>query len=171
MRLTAFSETEFSKPPILKAKKNKEEANLKVRIELSPEVDQPYAVIYAKEMNAEIEHVVALLQENKTPIIGQKDDRLNVLKAQEVYMVRIEQGKTIIYGKTDHFSSKKRLYELKDQLGDRFMQVSKAALINLDFLDHVDSGFAGAFFITLKNGLQEYVSRTYLPEFKRYLGL
>lgn len=144
---------------------------MKVRIEISPDVRSPYAVIYTKEMSKEVEHVVSLLREKDTPIIGQHDERLNVLKAEEIYMVRIENSKTVLYGQKLHFTSKKRLYELKEQLGSKFMQISKAVLINLAYLDHVEPGFGGALFITLKNGLKEYVSRTYLPDFKHYLGL
>ena len=51
------------------------------------------------------------------------------------------------------------------------MQTSKSCLVNLKVLDSVESSFGGALMLKLKNGLTDYVSRTYLPAFKQYLGL
>lgn len=51
------------------------------------------------------------------------------------------------------------------------MMISKSALVNLDHLDHVEAEFGGLMRLTLKNGKSEYVSKHYLPEFKKYLGL
>ena len=69
------------------------------------------------------------------------------------------------------FVSKKRLYELSSQLGKQFMQISKTTLINLSYMDSIEPGFSGTLLLKLKNGCKDYVSRKYLPEFKKYLGI
>jgi DNA-binding LytR/AlgR family response regulator len=51
------------------------------------------------------------------------------------------------------------------------MQISKSTLINLSCMDCIEPGFSGTLLLKLKNGSKDYVSRTYLPEFKKYLGL
>lgn len=38
-------------------------------------------------------------------------------------------------------------------------------------IQRVESSFSGTLLLKLKNGCKENVSRTYLPEFKKYLGL
>jgi DNA-binding LytR/AlgR family response regulator len=86
-------------------------------------------------------------------------------------MVRVEDGDTIIYGEKRKYRSRKRLYEISRQLGKQFMQISKSTLINLSYMDSIESGFSGTLLLKMKNGCKDYVSRTYLPEFKRYLGL
>lgn len=35
----------------------------------------------------------------------------------------------------------------------------------------VEASFNGTMFLRLEHGLSDYISRKYLPEFKRYLGL
>lgn len=40
-------------------------------------------------------------------------------------MERVEGGETRIYTRQDSFSSRKRLYELLDQLGDGFLQIPR----------------------------------------------
>ena len=86
-------------------------------------------------------------------------------------MVRVENGDTVIYGKDRSYRSRKRLYELEQQLGKQFMQISKSTLVNLSYMDSVESGFSGTLLLKLKNGCKDYVSRRYLPQFKKYLGL
>ena len=75
------------------------------------------------------------------------------------------------YGEKQKYRSRKRLYEIGQQLGKQFMQISKSTLINLSYMDSIEPGFSGTLLLKLKNGCKDYVSRTYLPEFKKYLGL
>ena len=51
------------------------------------------------------------------------------------------------------------------------MQISKACVVNLSFAESVEAGFGGSLLLKMKNGLSEYVSRTYLPGLKNYLGI
>ena len=39
------------------------------------------------------------------------------------------------------------------------------------YMDSIEGGFSGTLLLTLKNGCKDYVSRKYLPGFKKYLGL
>ena len=75
------------------------------------------------------------------------------------------------YGEKQNYRSRKRLYEIGQQLGKQFMQISKSTLINLSYMDSIEPGFSGTLLLKLKNECKDYVSRTYLPEFKKYLGL
>ena len=93
------------------------------------------------------------------------------LQLKEIYMVRVENKDTIIYGKEHRYRSRKRLYEMQQQLGTGFMQISKSTLVNLSYMSNVEAGFSGTLLLKLKNGCKDYVSRKYLPEFKKYLGL
>ena len=109
---------------------------------------------------------------NETPITAlQNEDNLVILQPDEIYMVRVEGGDTIIFGESRKYRSRKRLYELEQQLGQQFMQISKSTLINLSYMDSIQAGFNGTLLLKLKNGCKDYVSRKYLPEFKKYLGL
>ena len=145
---------------------------MKVKLELSDEYTTPYAVIYADKVTDQIQQMMDILDADITPVIAfLNEDTVVILKSEEIYKVCIEGGDTIIYGKTQKYRSRKRLYELEQQLGKRFMQISKSTLVNLDYIDSVESGFNCTLLLKLKNGSKDYVSRTYLPKFKKYLGL
>ncbi len=83
----------------------------------------------------------------------------------------MEGGETVIYTETEKHFSRKRLYEILEQLGGGFMQISKQTVIRLSCIKSVEAGFSGTLLLKLKNGASDYVSRKYLPEFKKYLGI
>ncbi|SFB35158.1 LytTr DNA-binding domain-containing protein [Acetitomaculum ruminis DSM 5522] len=145
---------------------------MKVSVDISAEFKEPYAVIHTDKITEEIQKMLDIFSTNESPLTAFKNEEdLVVLKANEIYMVRVENGETIIYGEKQRYRSKKRLYELGMQLGKQFMQISKSTLINLSYMDSIEPGFSGTLLLKLKNGCKDYVSRTYLPEFKKYLGL
>lgn len=145
---------------------------MKVSVDISPEYKEPYAVIYTDQMTDEIRRMIEILGANETPITAlQNEEDLVVLQPKEIFMVRVENGDTVIYSEKNRYRSRKRLYELGQQLGKQFMQISKTTLINLSYMDCIEPGFSGTLLLKLKNGSKDYVSRKYLPDFKKYLGL
>lgn len=145
---------------------------MKVNIDISPEYKEPFAVIHTDKVTDEIQRMIDIFSSSETPVTAlMNEEDIVVLQPGEIYMVRVEDGDTIIYGQKLRFRSRKRLYELSGQLGRQFMQISKTTLINLSYMDSIEPGFSGTLLLKLKNGCKDYVSRKYLPEFKKYLGI
>lgn len=145
---------------------------MKVKVDISAEYKEPYAVIYTNKVTEDIQRMIDVFSTGETPVVAMRNEEdLIVLQPVNIYMVRVEDGDTIIYGEKQKYRSRKRLYELGQQLGKQFMQISKSTLINLSYMDSIEPGFSGTLLLKLKNGSSDYVSRTYLPEFKKYLGL
>ena len=146
--------------------------SMKVSVDVSAEYKEPFAVIHTDRVTQEIQQMIDILGAGDSPITALfNEEELVILKPMEIYMVRVESTETIIYGEKKKYRSRKRLYELASQLGKGFMQISKSTLVNLSYLDSIEPGFSGTMLLKLKNGNKDYVSRTYLPAFKKYLGL
>jgi len=145
---------------------------MKVSVDISPEYKEPYAVIHTDKVTEEIQRMIDIFSVSEAPITAlQNEEDIIILQPGEIYMVRVEDGDTVIYGEKNKFRSKKRLYELGAQLGSQFMQISKTTLVNLSYMDSIEPGFSGTLLLKLRNGSSDYVSRKYLPAFKKYLGL
>lgn len=146
---------------------------MKVNIDISPDYDEPYVVIYTNQVTDEIQRIADIFSGSSITMITatKNEEDLIVLRPDEIYMVRIENGETVIYGKEQKYYSRKRLYELQQQLGRQFMQISKSTLVNLSYMESIEPGFSGTLLLKLKNGCKDYVSRKYLSMFKKYLGL
>lgn len=145
---------------------------MKISVDISPEHTEPYAVIYTSQMTDEIQRLIEVFGNSESPITALRNEKdLIILQPKDIFMVRVENGDTIIYGEERKYRSRKRLYELGQQLGKQFMQISKSTLVNLSYMDSIEPGFSGTLLLKMRNGCKDYVSRTYLPEFKKYLGL
>ena len=144
---------------------------MKVDIEISSEVQQPYAIIYTAEVTKEIQDAVIALENNYHVITASDHDKIVILNPDEIYMARVENEQVVLYGEKRQFLSNKRLYQIAAQLGRDLIQISRFTIVNLRFIDSVRPSFNGLMHISLKNGETDYISRKYLPGFKEYLGL
>ncbi|WP_317313020.1 LytTR family DNA-binding domain-containing protein [Absicoccus porci] len=139
-----------------------------IKIENCPE---PYAIIYTPEINKEVQRILSYMQQNTQTLIGQKEDRQYVLFINEIVFVQVKEEKTYVYTMNQMYRSKKRLYELKQILGHDFVQISKSSIVRMQACESVEVDFGGALVLHVKNGLKTYVSRHYLKEFKKQIGL
>ena len=144
---------------------------MRVEIKVSGDIKEPYAVIFTGNVTEEIRQAAASLEKRETVVTAKNGERIIVLSPEEVCMARVEAAQTVLYCGRNKYNSKKRLYELKELLGKGFMQISKSTVVNLRELDSVEPSFNGMMVLHLKNGCRDYISRKYLPEFKKYLGL
>ena len=144
---------------------------MQVKIEVSPEHTPPRAVIYTDRITPEIQRAIDILKAKDAPVLAEKSGRTFLLSGQDICMVRIVGGETKLYTQNEEFFARKRLYELLDQLGGGFMQISRSCAVNLSYMESVEAGFGGSLLLKMKNGLSDYVSRKYLPGLKNYLGI
>ncbi len=144
---------------------------MKVEIKISPEITEPYAVLYSNSITDEIRNAASALEANGMVITAKSDSRIVVLQPREVFVVRVENDKTVIHCRSERYASDKRLYEMEQQLGREFVRISKATLVNLWEIASIEPSFNGIMLLTMKNGCKEYISRKYLPALKKTLGL
>lgn len=144
---------------------------MKVEIQISSDIEEPYAVIYSNKMTEEIQQLYDIFHSSANVITVIDDEQMIVLQPMEIYLVRMENEQLIVYCQQKKYVSNKRLYEMEKLLGSRFMRISKSTIINLQKIKSIEPSFNGTMLIVLKNGLKDYISRKYLPQFKKYLGI
>ena len=145
---------------------------MKVEIKLQPDLKAPFAVIYTEEVTDEVQRAVHLLTEERADLISAaEEEKIVMLHPEDIYLIRAESDKTTLYTAKRQYRSNRRLYELERLLGKNFMRISKGVIINLQLLDYVAPSLGGVMVLVMKNGQRDYISRKYLPAFKRYLGL
>ena len=144
---------------------------MKIEIKLSADVKEPYAVIYTNQMTDEIQQITQQFHISSRMITVMDQEQYVVLDPSEIYMVRMENEQLIVYCEHKNYVSSKRLYEMEELLGSGFMRISKSTIINLKVIRCVEPSFNGTMLLLLKNGNKDYISRKYLPQFKKYLGM
>ncbi len=144
---------------------------MRVEIKVFAEIKEPYAVIYTNAITGEVMKIRSIL-EIQEPIVTVADgERIIVLTPEETYMIRTENEDVVVYNKDRRYISDKRLYEMEALLGNGFLRISKSTIINLRMIDYVEPAFNGMMMILLKNGSKDFISRKYLPQLKKYLGI
>lgn len=144
---------------------------MRVEIRIQPETAETYAVINTKTMTEEVARAAEYLEARGSVLSVREEDRIVILHPQEVYMVRIENKVAVIYGEKNKHESGKKLYEIQAILGEGFMRISKSTIVNLKKIKCVEPSFHGMMYVVLQNGCRDYITRTYIAEFKRYLGM
>lgn len=144
---------------------------MNVQIQIEPGLKEQYIVIHTNASNAEIEQLIDSLSSSDAPLAAMREDRIVLLRPEELYMVRIEDGAVFLYTEKEKLRSKKRLYEIEQQLGNAMIRISKTTLVNIRCIDYAEVSFGGALMLKLKNKEQDYVSRTYLSAFKKAIGI
>ncbi len=144
---------------------------MKVEIKLSADIKEPYAVIYANAVTEEVQRAAEVFEAKGNVITAKENEKIVVLDGSEIYMVRAENKEVFLYGQDKKYLSKKKLYELENILGENFMRISKTTIVNLKKIDSVEPAFNAMMYLVMKNGCKDYITRAYLMEFKKYLGL
>lgn len=145
---------------------------MKVVIKLSDDISEPYAVIYTNYITDDVKETAERIErKGESVVTAKRDEQYLVVRPEEIYMARVEDGKVVLYLRESKATACKRLNELEKQLSDNFMRISKFTIVNLRQIDSVQPSINGLMYLTLKNGCRDSISRKYLPGFKRYLGL
>ncbi len=143
---------------------------MRVELKISSEISEPYAVIYASSVTEDVKNAISFFEKENPYITVSDNERITVLQPEDIFMVRVENDHTVVYCEKKRYKSSKRLYQLEKELGKNFMRISKSTIINLRQIYCVEPSF-GMMCIVLKNGSKDCISRKYLPDFKKYLGL
>lgn len=97
-----------------------------------------------------------------------RDDEQFLISPDEVIYIEAAGNRVEVVTATGNYDSKKKLYELKEQLStEPFAQINKGTIVNIDFVKSVQAEFSGNYSLRLKSGKEILtISRKYFKEFK-----
>jgi len=148
---------------------------MKVDIKINPELTEITHVIHAPKMTPELLNLIELLEstvDKNDLLVGKKDDKFFVIEPEEVDIIRTEVGEVIVYNnKAEAYAIAKTLQKIHEQLPSNFVRISKSTIININRVDHLSHSFSRTMHIVMKNGVTDYVSRTYLGDIKKRLDI
>ena len=146
---------------------------MRVDLKLDSEYTEPLAVIYTAEITDEVTEAVKRLKETGSDIItGFTDERAEILSPDDIYRVYSENQKVLAVTEKGTFRLRMRLYQAEEKLsGRKFVRISNSEIINLNKTANFDLSFVGTIQLKLKNGDTTFVSRRYVSEIKKILGI
>ncbi|MDO5435607.1 MAG: LytTR family DNA-binding domain-containing protein [Clostridia bacterium] len=105
-------------------------------------------------------------------VTGYIEDAAYCLPIRELYYFEVVDGKSFAYAEKTVYECRLRLYEFEKLVeGHRFFRCSKSMVLNASRIDHIKPSFSGRFTATLRNGEKVDISRQYVGEMRKQLGL
>lgn len=105
-------------------------------------------------------------------VCGYKDNVLHRLRLSEIYYFEVVDGASFFYTQNDVFNAKEKLYEFEDvSAKSSLFRCSKSMILNADKIDYIRPSFSGRLEAVLSNGEAVIVSRKYVADLKRLLGI
>lgn len=148
---------------------------MKVECKISADHGEPYAVLYISRMTPAIAEIIGMLEkEGSDPmtLFATKERKTYFIKPEDISLVRTEGREITCYDKLkNRYVLDKPLYELEHMLDHRFVRISKSAIVNIGQIDHVEASLNGTMELVMKNGVIDYISRSFRKVFRERLGL
>lgn len=146
---------------------------MQVEIKIDSAYEDPKVMILTAAMTDEVNRIVKRLSEEYPRMLsGTRDDKLELLKQEELIRIYTHSGK--VYAVTDkgEYVVRRRLYELEGQLDNGcFVRISNSEIINLKKVEYFDLSFTGTICVKLSDHTSTYVSRRYVSKIKSVLGI
>ena len=156
-------------------KEYKARDDMRVEIKIDTDIREPIAVIHTPKISPELTMWIEMLEriEGKPSVLFAKNDnKLIVIDAEQVDIIRTEGNDIKLYNReAREYIVTKTLNEIQELLGFNFVRISKSTIVNINRIDHLSPSFDRTMYIAMKNGISDYISRSYLADFKKRMGL
>ena len=144
---------------------------MKVELKQAESYEDEGAVIKAVSVTDDIKNAIDILKNNGFSIPAILNDTTVMIKAGSIYYIESVDKRTSVYTKDGCFETKYRLYELEDILGVNFLRCSKAMIVNIRKIRAVKAEMNARMNAELLNGERLIISRGYVKELKKKLGV
>ena len=144
---------------------------MRVRFEQVDSREKEQALIRAVEKTADILSAMDLLENGSGGVAVTKDRNTFFCRLTQIYYIESVDKRTYVYTRDDCYESRDRLYELEEKLGPWVIRISKAMIVNLRKIRNVSAEPGGRMVAVLLNGERVIISRSYVKEIKRRLGI
>ena len=133
---------------------------------------QEQIIIECHEVTPEIAKIVYKLKDTSETIVGYDEGNIYRINTDSIYYIESVDNKVFIYCEKDIYESHEKLYQIEETLGEGdFFRASKSVIINISKIDYVKPALNGRFEAILKSKEKLIISRQYVPELKKRLGI
>ena len=133
--------------------------------------EEEQIIIKCRSMTPELLRIIARLKAQDSLVAYNKSDIYRI-RPTDIYYIETVENKVFFYLKEKVYESRQKLYELEEALSCcDFLRVSKSVIANLSKIKSLSPAFSGRFEALMDNGERVIISRQYVPDLKKRLGL
>lgn len=145
---------------------------MKITIRQDTNLDETEVIVLCREINAETEEIVAQIGLAGKVMVGRQGEETYFISVSDVLYLESVDGKIFFYTDGEMYESTQRLYQLEEMLSkSTFARISKTAIANLKKMRSIKPIEGSRLMATMVNGEKVQVSRAYVAEIKKKLGV
>ncbi len=145
---------------------------MKIIIEDIKDGEEESITIRCNNIDDHILQMIYGIKMNKNKAIGMYEGQIYMIDPTDIYYFEAVDNKVFIYCDKKVYESKLKLYEIeRDYENTDFFRASKSIILNLSKIRNLSPAFNGRFEALLKNKEKVIISRQFVPELKKKLGL
>lgn len=129
------------------------------------------ACLEDEEVDSLISFIKKFKQKNKRLLPVKSEDRIFTIKTKNIIKIEVQGIELTYYLPEETIKTKGRLYQVLDKLNMDFVQVSRHAIVNINYLESLEAGFVGNMIAKLDYGYKAEISRRYMKDLEKRLGL
>ncbi len=144
---------------------------MKITIETPKPGEEDEVIIRCAEVDDKLMRLIYALREDER-LTGYLEDKIVKLSLKDIYYFEAVDNKIFAYASEETYEIRRKLYELEqDFVHTDFLRISKSAIVNTSKIAYVKPIFNGRFEAKLKNGEKIIISRQYVAELKKKIGI
>lgn len=144
---------------------------MKIVIEEPQGSEEEQVIIKCHQMTPELLHIITLLK-MQDGLIGYEGNEIHRIHLAAIYYIEVVENRTFLYCKNEFYESKQKLYEIEECLANSdLIRVSKSVILNLSKIKSLYPALSGRFEAVLNNGEKIIISRQYVSDLKKRLGI
>lgn len=145
---------------------------LKITIEdLSPKEEEEI-IVRCHSLDKDLLRLLEKLKTKESCLFGYVREIAYRINYEDAYYFESVDNKVFLYCKKQVFETKYKLYQVEEDYnnGD-FLRISKSIVVNISKINNIRPAFNGRFEAELDNGEKVIISRQYVSDLKRKLGM
>ncbi len=144
---------------------------MKITIETPKPGEEDEVIIRCAEVDDKLMRLIYALREDER-LTGYLEDKIVKLSLKDIYYFEAVDNKIFAYVSEETYEIHRKLYELEQDFEHTdFLRISKSAIVNTSKIAYVKPIFNGRFEAKLKNGEKIIISRQYVAELKKKIGI
>lgn len=157
---------------IIELQQRKGDVFLKVTIVEDPNIKETEISIVCEKMTNEINDIVSKISAVGLTLAGKKDEETFLIPIKEIFYFESVDGKIFFCTENEIYEAMAKLYKIEESLKNlRFSRISKTVIANLDKMLSIRKAENSRLTATLVNQEKLIVSRQYVSEIKKKLGV
>ena len=145
---------------------------MKITIETPKSGEEDEIILRCTSLDEKLMKLVYSLKTEENKLTGYLEDKIVKLIPKDIFYFESVDNKVFAYTSKGVYEIHKKLYEIESEFEHTdFLRISKSAIVNMAKIAYIRPIFNGRFEAKLKNEEKIIISRQYVMELKKKLGI